>query len=392
MRPPPLPFPLPISIGTDLCRISRIYEIIGSSAPRAQRFIRRVLTPEEIEACLRSEKRSYIKTILDRNPLELSEAAKKLGKSKYNKSKREKAKMAKAYDEVLKQASRFLAGRWAAKEAGIKAHSWRAGVGLREVEFVSAGAGVGGAVEGVRGEGVHVGGVGEGVGGLGVGGLGGGGGGGGSGGGGGGGEAEVQEPGDQSSWWPVDRGNGSEAPTVIIRGHRDGVRDQMALMSISHDGDYATAVCLGFNPSWEGWGPITNTCSGSNQGKGGPVELNGMKGVGLQSKGQMLSSREGEGEGAERDSAEIKISKAPTEVPASGEIDLEKAFAVLEEAPQEEEDTSWVDMMEGNLTEGQAQTAPAATAATAKPTKKEPKKRTWTFRKGRMIVQVPRKR
>lgn len=44
----------------------------------------------------------------------------------------------------------------------------------------------------------------------------------------------------------------SGAPVAVIRGGEEGTHDQEALISISHDGDYATAVCLGFNPcSWE---------------------------------------------------------------------------------------------------------------------------------------------
>lgn len=39
------PFPLPLGVGTDICRISRIHAILGSA--RARRFIDRVLTPEE---------------------------------------------------------------------------------------------------------------------------------------------------------------------------------------------------------------------------------------------------------------------------------------------------------------------------------------------------------
>jgi holo-[acyl-carrier protein] synthase len=51
------PFPLPLKIGTDICQISRIYAIISGSGGgscgsstgrgRAQRFIDRVLSPEE---------------------------------------------------------------------------------------------------------------------------------------------------------------------------------------------------------------------------------------------------------------------------------------------------------------------------------------------------------
>ena len=42
-------------------------------------------------------------------------------------------------------------------------------------------------------------------------------------------------------------GLGSAAPVALIRaGNGEGARDQMAKVSISHDGEYATAVCLGF--------------------------------------------------------------------------------------------------------------------------------------------------
>ena len=42
-------------------------------------------------------------------------------------------------------------------------------------------------------------------------------------------------------------GLGSAAPVALIRaGIGEGARDQMAKVSISHDGEYATAVCLGF--------------------------------------------------------------------------------------------------------------------------------------------------
>jgi holo-[acyl-carrier protein] synthase len=41
----------------------------------------------------------------------------------------------------------------------------------------------------------------------------------------------------------------SQAPFAVIRGEEgSGVGDQRALVSISHDGHYATAVCLGFTP------------------------------------------------------------------------------------------------------------------------------------------------
>ncbi len=51
-----------------------------------------------------------------------------------------------------------------------------------------------------------------------------------------------------SSEGPDDGGpeTGSGPPIVLVRGEDEGAPAQEALVSISHDGDYATAVCLGF--------------------------------------------------------------------------------------------------------------------------------------------------
>ncbi|KAL2190201.1 hypothetical protein L209DRAFT_678888 [Thermothelomyces heterothallicus CBS 203.75] len=46
MPPPPLPFPYPLRIGTDICRVARIAHILRSR--QGARFIRRVLAPEEL--------------------------------------------------------------------------------------------------------------------------------------------------------------------------------------------------------------------------------------------------------------------------------------------------------------------------------------------------------
>ena len=48
----------------------------------------------------------------------------------------------------------------------------------------------------------------------------------------------------------VERDNESESgpPIAVIKGD-DGIADQTALVSISHDGKYAVAVCLGFEPA-----------------------------------------------------------------------------------------------------------------------------------------------
>ena len=41
---------------------------------------------------------------------------------------------------------------------------------------------------------------------------------------------------------------GSGPPVAVIRGDGNGAADQMAQISISHDGEYAMAVCIGFEP------------------------------------------------------------------------------------------------------------------------------------------------
>lgn len=39
---------------------------------------------------------------------------------------------------------------------------------------------------------------------------------------------------------------GSGPPVARIRGEQDADEDDSALISISHDGDYATAVCMAY--------------------------------------------------------------------------------------------------------------------------------------------------
>jgi hypothetical protein len=46
----PRPFPFALSIGTDICHIVRIYNILTHPRVRAQLFVRKVLNPAEILA------------------------------------------------------------------------------------------------------------------------------------------------------------------------------------------------------------------------------------------------------------------------------------------------------------------------------------------------------
>ncbi|KAK3324628.1 hypothetical protein B0T19DRAFT_428998 [Cercophora scortea] len=67
----------------------------------------------------------------------------------------------------------------------------------------------------------------------------------------------------------ADGGGGSGPPVAVIRGER-GCLSQIAKMSISHDGEYATAVCLGFDPAL--------AYSDAERRGGGVVEGEGQKG------------------------------------------------------------------------------------------------------------------
>ncbi|SPN99642.1 related to phosphopantetheine protein transferase [Cephalotrichum gorgonifer] len=80
---PVLPFPLPLALGTDICRVSRVASIL-SHPTRGPRFVERVLSPEE-----RSLPR--VRGVLARK---LTDGA----------------------------VAEFIAGRFAAKEAAFKAH------------------------------------------------------------------------------------------------------------------------------------------------------------------------------------------------------------------------------------------------------------------------------
>ncbi|KJZ79787.1 hypothetical protein HIM_00501 [Hirsutella minnesotensis 3608] len=87
------PFALPLGVGTDICRISRIYGILDG--PRRERFVRRILAPEELA---RDGSRIAVDGTEGRNGGERR-------------------------DPALWKMAVFMAGRFAAKEAAIKAHA-----------------------------------------------------------------------------------------------------------------------------------------------------------------------------------------------------------------------------------------------------------------------------
>ncbi|KAK6827955.1 hypothetical protein PG987_011296 [Apiospora arundinis] len=163
-----------LGLGNDICHIPRIYRILTSC--HAQRFIARVLTAEE-----RSEPRprALLQCIPSRpsSRADQSDAPWATGASDNR-------------TPNVWKAAVFMAGRFAAKEAAIKAHS------SRRLTF----------------EDIRI--------------------------------AEQEEAGEVDGTTNDDTALSSGPPVAIIKGYPPGQPDTTAMLSISHDGDYAAAVCL----------------------------------------------------------------------------------------------------------------------------------------------------
>ncbi|POS81145.1 hypothetical protein DHEL01_v200468 [Diaporthe helianthi] len=158
-------FPFPLNLGTDVCHVTRVRKILES--PRASRFVQRVLNDEErghpkIQCILKKEHSSNLGRSAAMAP-----GVKDLSPSTVTSN----------LDE-LQLAATFMAGRFAAKEAVIKAHP----------------------------------------------------------------QKNLTWHGITISHQASTHADRKGAPAAIIRGANE---DYEALISISHDGDYATAVCLG---------------------------------------------------------------------------------------------------------------------------------------------------
>ncbi|EHK20401.1 uncharacterized protein TRIVIDRAFT_203026 [Trichoderma virens Gv29-8] len=172
------PFPFPLNIGTDICRISRIYGILRS--PRGMRFVNRIFSPEE-----QARKDPRLRC-LENRPLDntfLHEGSKPFEMN---------AGTASSSEEIARRdperwaAATFVAGRFAAKEAAIKAHSHR------RLTF-------------------H--------------------------------DVVIERRGRNEERL------GSGPPVARIKGDDGEEEDASAMISISHDGDYATAICMAHDPS-----------------------------------------------------------------------------------------------------------------------------------------------
>ncbi|KAK8127529.1 hypothetical protein PG984_008637 [Apiospora sp. TS-2023a] len=177
-------------LGNDICHIPRIYRILTSC--HAQRFIARVLTAEE-----RSEARhrALLQCIASRpsSRVDQTDAPWATGASDNR------------IPNVWKAAV-FMAGRFAAKEAAIKAHSSRR-LTFEDIRIVRIRP-VARPLEGVS-------------------------------------ESQGQEEGETGDDATTNEAALSSGPPVaVIKGFPPGQPDTTAMLSISHDGDYAAAVCL----------------------------------------------------------------------------------------------------------------------------------------------------
>ncbi|KAG8166483.1 hypothetical protein KVR01_002172 [Diaporthe batatas] len=171
-------FPLALNLGADICHITRIRRILES--PRASRFVQRILNDEERShpkiQCILNKGHSPSLSRAAKTSCAMGEhhttAAAAAGVEDHSPST-----AAPNLDE-LQLAATFMAGRFAAKEAVIKAHP----------------------------------------------------------------QKNLTWHGITISHQASTHADRKGAPAAIIRGTNE---DYEALISISHDGDYASAVCLG---------------------------------------------------------------------------------------------------------------------------------------------------
>jgi holo-[acyl-carrier protein] synthase len=96
----PLPFPFPLRVGTDICQISRIYRLLAG--PRGPRFIRRVLTVDELEQKTPSEVLQLVSQLQDNKHISSND-----GQAIRNLT----ASLCSKNDSPLLKAASFMAGR-----------------------------------------------------------------------------------------------------------------------------------------------------------------------------------------------------------------------------------------------------------------------------------------
>ncbi|KAI2781848.1 hypothetical protein F4815DRAFT_464475 [Daldinia loculata] len=186
-------FPFSFGVGTDICQISRIYKIIAQK--KGSNFIHRVLTKDEINSVRGAS--HVLEPIYSRRHLPESDLFPN----------------GNIEEEIpaVATAARFMAGRWAAKEAVIKSCSAHR-VSFHDIIITY--------------------------------------------------EHQLDESSKEQDISPLDsqeirslRQTGP--PVAVIKGH--GTGDMYGRISISHDGDYAVATCVTF---WDEPGPEASKTNG----------------------------------------------------------------------------------------------------------------------------------
>ncbi|KAI8633300.1 hypothetical protein F5Y19DRAFT_295728 [Xylariaceae sp. FL1651] len=212
------PLHLPFSIGNDICRITRIRQILkGRLGPH---FVRRILRAEETRQPATA---SILSCILDQKPnSNATQTLPRRVEEGDEASRRDTPGFARAVE--------FMAGRFAAKEAVIKAHPYRR-LTFQSIAILRAAAPVFQPASSTKASMLDTN------------------------------EQTTQEPTEDQeqekssslspSPPPQPRGDTStphSGPLVaLIKAEGGYPRDTYASISISHDTDYATAVCIGVN-------------------------------------------------------------------------------------------------------------------------------------------------
>ncbi|KAI1754026.1 hypothetical protein F4782DRAFT_539294 [Xylaria castorea] len=217
---------LPFIIGNDICRVARVRRILkGRLGPQ---FVRRILRTEEIQ---HSSTARILRCILNQSAQSSQDTQpipKRVAET-HPSSTRDTPSFTRAVE--------FMAGRFAAKEAVIKAHphrrlTFQCIAILRTMSSPEGGS----PVLDISGQGQEQ-------------------------------ESSTAvdregKPGPQ----PNDETSSQSGPLVALikaeeeKGAQQQQRDTYASVSISHDTDYATAVCLGINPTSQLiWGSVQNT-------------------------------------------------------------------------------------------------------------------------------------
>ncbi|KAJ2977180.1 hypothetical protein NUW58_g7888 [Xylaria curta] len=184
---------LPFTIGNDICHILRIARLLKGK--NGVRFVRRVLRDDEISHLTTPYALQHVAQLIAQNAPPGLEGA----------DPTTTCKIPGITNRVLE----FMAGRFAAKEAVIKAHPFRR-LAFHDISIVPAVAGASGASRT---------------------------------------QADV---GAESS-------ASQSGPLVALIKAKGAHPDTYAPISISHDTHYATAVCVGINPNSQLWQSLKNT-------------------------------------------------------------------------------------------------------------------------------------